>query len=89
MSGASGIRRLTWYTKPNCSLCEEAWPHVTAAARALRLEVTSVDVTTDPALQARYGHRLPVLARGDHVLAEGRIGRLDAWGAVLRGRLRI
>ncbi len=88
MSGAADLRRLTWYTKPDCGLCDEAWPHVAAAAATLRIEIAAVDVIGDTELEAKYGHRLPVLAIGDQVLAEGRIGRLDAWGAVLRGRLR-
>lgn len=87
MTAESGTRRLTWYTKPNCGLCEAAWPHVAAASRALRIEVRAVDVTGDEELQTSYGARLPVLACGERVLAEGRISRGAAWWAVVRGRL--
>lgn len=80
------IRRLTWFTKANCGLCDEAWPHVARAAQVLRLEVEQVDVLGDPSLQRAYGRRLPVLARGDEVLAEGAITRGEAWRALLRAR---
>ncbi len=87
MSSPPRIRRLTWFTKPNCGLCDAAWPYVAHAAQVLRLDVEQVDVLGDPVLQRAYGQRLPVLARGDDVLAEGAITRGEAWRALLRARL--
>lgn len=87
MTGTSSTRSLAWYTKPDCGLCERAWPHVRRAARLLRLTIHQVDVAGNAELMARYGLRLPVLAAGDEVLAEGAISRREAWSALLRHRL--
>ncbi len=86
MSAAHGGPRVTWYTKPNCGLCDDAWPHVARSARFLRIGVDRVDVAEDAGLRSRYGRRLPVLAVGDAVLAEGVISRGEAWRAMLRLR---
>ena len=71
---------LTLYTKPDCTLCDEAR---TALARVrerspFRLEV--VDITTDPQLAQRYGERIPVvLVDGEeaweYVVDEGELER--------------
>jgi hypothetical protein len=87
VSGAGGVR-LTWYTKTNCGLCDEAWPHLRRAATVLRLDVTQVDIATDPALEARFGTQVPVLAHQDEVLAEGAMTRWDVWRSVLSVRFR-
>ena len=87
MSG-SRSPALMWYTKPNCGLCDAAWPHVARSSRLLRLDVTPVDVSDDPDLRARFGLRIPVLARGDDVLAEGAMSAWNVWRTVMRVRLR-
>ena len=87
MSKSSG-RHLTWYTQPSCTLCDAAWPHVERATTLLRLEVTVVDITADPALHETYGMRIPVLAHRDTVLAEGAMSAWDVWRSAFRVRLR-
>ena len=54
-----------------------------AELQALGLDFTKIDVDADPALRARYGPRVPVLAdAGDREICHA---RLDA--PALRGRL--
>ena len=53
---------LTLYGKAGCHLCEEAREAIEAVAAERRLELSEVDVSLDPRLNARYGERIPVLA---------------------------
>ncbi len=64
---------LRFHTRPGCTLCEKAWPVAQELARRHGLELSSVDVSTDPELQARYGERIPVLALGGRELGWGRL----------------
>lgn len=45
------------------------------------VEISLVDVDTDPGLKQRYGTRIPVLAAGNEVICEARLdeGALDAY----------
>ena len=62
---------LTIYRRPGCTLCDEAESLLAEEleARAARGELTPiiavVDVSSDSALEARYGSRVPVFAVAD------------------------
>ena len=64
---------LTLYSRPGCHLCDEMKAvvrrvaHVTDAAIA----VEEIDISTDPALEARYGLEIPVLMIGGKKAASG------------------
>ena len=53
--------RLKLYGRTYCHLCEE----MGQALRALGVAFDEVDVDSDPALEARYGELIPVLALPD------------------------
>jgi hypothetical protein len=55
------VTRLTIYSRPGCHLCDEMKAVVARVAQAAALEIDEIDVSTDPALEARYGHEVPVL----------------------------
>lgn len=56
------MTEVTLYGKPGCHLCDDV-REVVAAVRAEReFALTEVDITLDPALHARYGERIPVVA---------------------------
>ena len=55
--------RLRLYTRVGCCLCEGLEERLRALDPPPPLEL--VDVDGDPALQARYGLRVPVLARAE------------------------
>lgn len=53
--------RVTLYTKAECPLCEEMAAVVAAVAARLPLQVTAVDIATDPALSRGFHDEVPVL----------------------------
>jgi glutaredoxin len=55
-------RRITLYTKPDCPLCDHAKAKLARARIRRAFDLEEIDVTTDPALEARYGLRIPVVA---------------------------
>jgi glutaredoxin len=59
---------LTIYSRPGCHLCDDMKALVARVAHtsALPITVEEIDISTDPALEARYGLEIPVL------LADGR-----------------
>jgi hypothetical protein len=55
------MRRLTLYSKPGCHLCDDMKQVIDAVAARVPLTLDIVDISTDPALMARYGLEIPVL----------------------------
>ncbi|MEX2196388.1 MAG: glutaredoxin family protein [Thermoleophilaceae bacterium] len=53
---------VTLYGKPGCHLCDDARAVVAAVRAEREFALEEVDITLDPALHARYGERIPVLA---------------------------
>ena len=78
---------LTLYSRPGCHLCDEMKAvvrrvaHVTDAA----ITVEEIDISTDPALEARYGLEIPVLLINGKKAAKYRISE-DDLGRLLRER---
>jgi glutaredoxin len=56
------VPTVTLYGKPGCHLCDEARAVVKEALAGRDVDLKEVDVTLDPALERRYGDRIPVLA---------------------------
>ena len=65
---------LTIYSRPGCHLCEEMKAVVETVARSIPLSLEEVDISTDPALEARYGLEIPVLLVDGRKAAKYRIG---------------
>jgi hypothetical protein len=61
---------LTLYGKPGCHLCDEARDALDRAVAGHEVEIEHVDVSLDPALEHRYGHRIPVVALDGEELFE-------------------
>ena len=55
---------LTLLTRAYCHLCDEMQDALMPLAAAKGVGVTVVDVDSDPALEERYGDRVPVLFEG-------------------------
>jgi hypothetical protein len=53
---------VTLYGKPGCHLCDDARAAILETLAGRDAELEEVDVTLDPALERRYGERIPVLA---------------------------
>jgi len=71
--------RVTLYGKPGCHLCDDAREVIARVCADLGMTYEEVDITTDPALQRRYGEQIPV------TLVDG--AQHDFW-RVDEGRLR-
>jgi len=56
---------LTLYSRSYCHLCDDMAAALEPLRREFGFGLASVDVDRDPALEARYGERVPVLAHGD------------------------
>jgi glutaredoxin len=56
------MTQLTLYGKPGCHLCEEARDVVLEVQERRPFELEEVDITRDPALEALYRERIPVVA---------------------------
>jgi glutaredoxin len=56
------MTRLTLYGKPGCHLCDEARAVVADVRGRHPFELEEVDITRDPALEALYRERIPVVA---------------------------
>jgi glutaredoxin len=57
---------LTLYTKPDCSLCDQARAALERVRAHAPFDLEVLDIGSDPQLAARYGERIPVvLVDGD------------------------
>src|SRR5512143_3403989 len=56
--------RLTLLVRAYCHLCDDMREALVPLARAHRAAIDEVDVDAHPALEARYGDRVPVLLLG-------------------------
>jgi glutaredoxin len=56
------MTQLTLYGKPGCHLCDEARAVVRQVREQRPFELEEVDITRDPALEALYRERIPVIA---------------------------
>jgi len=65
-TAASGGPRVVVYSRSECCLCDAALAEIEAARRVVDFAYAVVDVDSDPALAAAYGHEVPV------VLVDGR-----------------
>jgi thioredoxin reductase (NADPH) len=74
--------RLTLLVRSYCHLCDEMIEALQGLPDAAGLACELRDVDDDPALEARYGERVPVLLAGEEELCHYRLDP-DAVGAWL------
>jgi glutaredoxin len=67
--------QLTIYSRPGCHLCDDMKALVARVARtaATPIAIEEIDITTDPALETRYGAEIPVLLVNGKKAAKYRI----------------
>jgi hypothetical protein len=75
MPGARIVTALAIYSRPGCHLCDEMKAVVTSAVSAAAAEVTieTIDISTNPDLEARYGLEIPVLTIDGRKVAKYRV----------------
>ena len=59
---------VTFYTRPGCHLCEEAFTELQKLSHEFGLRVNVVDITTDAEAHARWWAEIPVISAGRSVL---------------------
>jgi len=76
--------KLTLLVRDYCHLCDEMRAGLEPLLAGSRARLEQVDVDGDPALEARWGDKVPVLLAGDRELCHHRLDRaaLARW---LRG----
>lgn len=79
-------RAVVLYTKPGCHLCDEARDLLEEIANECDLVLTSVDITGDPDLYARYRWEIPVVVCEGQEVAKGRIAEAQLLAALRRLR---
>ena len=67
------MTNLTLLTRDGCHLCDHMKAVVTRVQRIHPLTLCEVDISTRPELKQRFGTEIPVLLRGDDVIARHRI----------------
>jgi glutaredoxin len=61
------------YTRPGCHLCAAARQEILAAGGADAYDLAEVNIDADPALAARYGWDIPVVAVNGVVVFKHRL----------------
>ena len=64
---------VTIYSRPGCHLCDQMKVVVERVGHSVAIAVEDIDVSTDPALEARYGSDIPVLVVGGTKAAKYRV----------------
>jgi thioredoxin reductase (NADPH) len=59
---------LTLYGRHYCHLCDDMSAALEPLIAEFGLALTRVDVDADPALESRFGEKVPVLAHGENEL---------------------
>jgi thioredoxin reductase (NADPH) len=72
-TSAAAAPRLTLLVRAYCHLCDEMREAVRPIADKAGLALQEIDVDSDPALEARWGTRVPVLLAGSRELCHYRL----------------
>jgi len=64
---------VTIYSRQGCHLCDQMKAVVERVGRSVAIAVEEVDISTDPALEARFGVDIPVLLVGGRKAAKYRV----------------
>ena len=65
--------RVQFYSRPNCSLCEEARLILRMVEEDVQLEIEDINIEDDDHTHEKYLLRIPVIISEGKVIQEGRI----------------
>jgi glutaredoxin len=70
---------LTIYSRPGCHLCDEMKTLVKQVVNCLPhpVSIEEIDISTNPELERRYGHAIPVLMVNGRKAAKYRVTEAD------------
>ena len=79
MSAASHVlhhlQTIVIYTKPNCSLCDEALEEIEAVRQLIPFRIEQVGILDDLTLYEKYKHAIPVLCLNGLEIFRHRVNR--------------
>lgn len=52
---------LTLYSRPGCCLCDDMKAEIVQVQCDFPFTLEQIDISSDPALESRFGHEIPVL----------------------------
>ena len=78
--------KLTLLVRAYCHLCDEMREDLAPLLASCNAMVELIDVDSDPALEARWGDKVPVLLAGEHELCHYRLDAIavDRWQREMR-----
>jgi glutaredoxin len=65
--------QVTFYTKAECHLCDDARDMLEDIAALTSYELTEIDIRKDPNIFEQYRYRIPVIIIDQETVVEGRI----------------
>lgn len=68
---------ITFYTRANCPLCEEARLMLQLVQEDFELDVQEVDIESDEALHEKYMLMIPVVEKDGKTIIYGNIGYIE------------
>lgn len=74
--------KLTFFTKENCGLCEEAKEAIELIRLDNDIEVTEIDIYSDDTLLEEYQLMIPVIQIDGQTIAYGKIHKNDILNAI-------
>ncbi len=78
--------RFLLYSRPGCGLCEELLAELAALPEASAIALDVVDVDSDAAARARFGHKIPVLLFDGELVCHGRLDAAEVHKALAHRR---
>ena len=67
------MKEIQFYTRPNCSLCEEARLMIQLVSEDMELKIKEINIEDNNQIHEKYMIRIPVIERNGIVIQEGRI----------------
>lgn len=74
--------KLTFFTKENCGLCNEAKEIIESLRLEHKIEVTEIDIYSYDELLERYQLMIPVIQINGQTIAYGKIHKNDILNAI-------
>lgn len=65
--------QIQFYTRPNCSLCEEARLMIQLVSEDIELDIEEINIENNDRIHEKYVIRIPVIESEGIVIQEGRI----------------
>jgi glutaredoxin len=71
------LQTIVIYTKPNCSLCDEALEEIDAVRQLIPFRLEQVEILDDLSLYEKYKHAIPVLCLNGREIFRYRVIRKE------------